>query len=136
MTGDLHAWLFDQLTSDAVLIADLGDPPRIFDRPPPRRSLPAIYFGRIEASDWSTDEERGQSVSVVIHAYARGPGRTDVDRIASRIEDILTGAVPATAQSTRIVLATPVTASTAYEREQVAFHATVRLRFLCAPAGA
>lgn len=135
MTGDLHAWLLDQLASDTALIADLGDPPRIFDRPPPRRALPAVYVGRIEASDWSTDDSLGQAVSVVIHAYARGPGRTDVDRIASRIEDILTDAVPATAQSTGIVLATPVTASTAYEREQAAFHATVRLRFLCAPAG-
>ncbi|MCR9120713.1 MAG: DUF3168 domain-containing protein [Phyllobacteriaceae bacterium] len=135
MIGDLHAWLFDQLASDAVLIADLGDPPRIFDRPPRRRALPAVYIGRIEASDWSTDDERGKAVSVVIHAYARGPGRTGVDRIATRIQDILTDAVPATAQSTRIVLATPVTASTAYEREQAAFHATVRLRFLCAHTG-
>jgi len=136
MTGDLHGWLFNQLASDAALIADLGDPPRIFDRPPPRRPLPVLYIGRIEAADWSTDEARGEVVSVAIHAYARGPGRTDLDRIAGRIENVLTDAVPATAQSTRIVLATPVTASTAYERDQAAFHATVRMRFLCVPVGA
>ncbi|CAJ1391635.1 MAG: DUF3168 domain-containing protein [Roseitalea sp.] len=136
MTGDLHAWLLDRLSNDAALVADLGDPPRVFDRPPPRRALPSVYVGRIEVADWSTDDARGQAVSVVIHAYARGPGRTDIDRIVAGIESTLTDAVPATAQSTRIVLATPVAISTAYERGQAAFHATLRLRFLCAAAGA
>ncbi|MBO6637929.1 MAG: DUF3168 domain-containing protein [Roseitalea sp.] len=136
MTGDLHAWLLGQLANDAELIADLGNPPRIFDRPPPRRALPAVYVGRIEAVDWGTDDAPGRAVTVAIHVYGRGSGRADIDRITARIEGILTDAVPATAQSTRIVLATPLTTSTAYEREQTAFHATVRLRFLCAPAGA
>ncbi|WP_349364048.1 MAG: DUF3168 domain-containing protein [Roseitalea porphyridii] len=134
MIDDLHLWLFGLLSADAALIAELGDPPSIFDRPPPRRALPAVYLGRIEASDWSTDDGPGQAFIATIHVYARGANRSGLYPIADRIGALITGATPATAGGARIVLATQLTATYAHERAQSAFRGTLRLRFLCEPA--
>ena len=134
MIDDLHRWLFGLLSSDAALIAELGEPPSIFDRPPPRRALPAVYLGRIEASDWSTDDGPGRAFVATIHIYARGPNRGALYAIAGRVSARVPAAAPAVAGATRIVLATPLSAAYAHERGQAAFHGTLRLRFLCEPA--
>lgn len=134
MIDDLHQWLFGLLSTDAALIAELGDPPSIFDRPPPRRVLPAVYFGRFEESDWSTDDGDGRAFIATIHVYARGSNRSGLYPIADRITALIVGAAPATASATRIVVATQLSAAYAHEREQSAFHATLRFRFLCEPA--
>lgn len=134
MIDDLHRWLFGLLSSDAALIAELGDPPSIFDRPPPRRALPAVYLGRIEASDWSTDDGPGRAFLATIHIYARGPSRGVLYTVAERVSERVPAAAPATADATRIVLATQSSAAYAHERGQAAFHGTLRFRFLCEPA--
>lgn len=134
MIDDLHQWLIGLMSSDSVLTVALGDPPAIFDRPPARRELPAVYLGRVEASDWSTDDVPGQAFVATIHVYARGPNRGELYSIANRIHQLVAGAVPATVSATRIVLATALSATHAHERADRAFHGTLRFRFLCEPA--
>ena len=135
MIDDLHLWLFSLLAGDAALQADLGDPARIFDKPPPRRALPSLYLGRIEASDWSTDDGLGQAFIATLHIYSRGPSRAELYRIASRISELLASeSWPGLAGSTRIVLATEMSASFAHLREEAAFHGIIRFRFLCEPS--
>ena len=134
MIDDLHQWLFAQLSGDPALQADLGDPPRIFDKPPPRRALPSLYIGRIEATDWGTDDCPGQALTATLHLYTRGPSRADLYRIAGRISDRIANApTPLIAGATRLVLAQEVSASFAHLREDEAFHAALRFRFLCEP---
>lgn len=134
MIDDLHQWLFAQLSGDTALQADLGEPPRIFDKPPPRRALPSVYIGRIEAGDWGTDDCPGQALNATLHIYSRGPNRAELYRIASRIsERIANAAMPIATGSMRLVLATEVSASFAHIRQEDAFHAAMRFRFLCEP---
>lgn len=135
MIDDLHLWLFSLLAGDAALQADLGDPARIFDKPPPRRALPSLYLGRIEASDWSTDDGLGQAFIATLHIYSRGPSRAELYRIAGRISELFASAsLPAVAGSARIVLATKLSASFAHLRAEAAFHGINRFRFLSEPS--
>lgn len=133
MIADLHNWLFDRLSNDAALLADLGDPARVYDTIPTRRGLPCIVISRIEATDWSTADARGEAHLATINVWSRGQNRIEVYRIADRVAAVL-DAADGEAGASRIVLVTPVTKTFIREREQDAFQAILRFRMLCEPA--
>jgi len=132
MIADLHGWLFDQLSSDAALQADLGDPARLYDAVPPGRRLPCVVLSRIEASDWSTADMPGEAFLATINIWSRAQNRAELYRIADRLAALLDDADPA-AGATRVVLVEPVTKTFAREREQDAHRAILRFRILCEP---
>mgnify|MGYP000514802585 CR=1 FL=1 len=49
---ELQKAVYQLLRADAALMAEIGDPPRIFDDPPPDAPFPYLTLGEARASDW------------------------------------------------------------------------------------
>ena len=85
----LQQALYGALSSDAGMIALLGDPPRIFDDPPGQSPLPAVQIGDGTEFDWSTQTDQASEHDLTIHVFSRAGGRKEARAILAQVCGVL-----------------------------------------------
>ncbi|GJL92775.1 DUF3168 domain-containing protein [Hyphococcus sp.] len=85
---ELQKAVYQVLAADAALQAEIGDPPRIFDDPPPDAVFPYLTLGESRASDWN-GVEGGLEHEVKLYVFSRYAGRREVKRILNAVYDAL-----------------------------------------------
>ncbi len=85
---ELQKAVYQTLAADAALQAEIGDPARIFDDPPPDALFPYLTLGEAHASDWK-GVEGGLEHDVKLYVFSRYAGRREVKRILGAVYDAL-----------------------------------------------
>ena len=85
---ELQKAVYQTLAADAALQAEIGDPARIFDDPPPDALFPYLTLGEARASDWK-GVEGGRERDVKLYVFSRYAGRREVKRILGAVYDAL-----------------------------------------------
>lgn len=85
---ELQKAVYQTLAADAALQAEIGDPARIFDDPPPDALFPYLTLGEARMSDWK-GVEGGLEHDVKLHVFSRYAGRREVKRILGAVYDAL-----------------------------------------------
>ena len=85
---ELQKAVYQALRADAELIAQIGDPARIFDDPPPEAIFPYLTIGEARASDYK-GLDGGLEHELKLYAFSRYAGRREVKRILSSVYDAL-----------------------------------------------
>lgn len=85
---ELQKAVYQTLAADAALQAEIGDPARIFDDPPPDALFPYLTLGEARASDWK-GVEGGLEHDVKLYVFSRYAGRREVKRILGAVYDAL-----------------------------------------------
>lgn len=75
--AELQAAIFQALSGDSALVAELGGP-RIFDQAPASVGFPYITFGRTSVYDWSTGTESGTEQLFTLHIWSKARGKKEV----------------------------------------------------------
>ena len=85
---ELQKAVYQTLSADAAIKAEVGDPARIFDDPPPDAVFPYLTLGEARASDWK-GVEGGLEHDLRLYVFSRYAGRREVKRILSAVYDAL-----------------------------------------------
>ena len=85
---ELQKAVYQWLAADAALQAEIGDPARIFDDPPPDALFPYLTLGEARMSDWK-GVEGGLEHDVKLYVFSRYAGRREVKRILGAVYDAL-----------------------------------------------
>ena len=85
---ELQKAVYQALRADAGLKAEIGDPARIFDDPPPEAPYPYLTIGEARASDYK-GLDGGLEHDLKLYAFSRYAGRREVKRILSAVYDAL-----------------------------------------------
>ncbi|WP_375203644.1 DUF3168 domain-containing protein [Hyphococcus sp.] len=85
---ELQKAVYLTLRADAGVKAEVGDPARIFDDPPPEALFPYLTLGEARASDWK-GVEGGLEHDLRLYVFSRYAGRREVKRILSAVYDAL-----------------------------------------------
>ena len=85
---ELQKAVYQALRADAGLKAEIGDPARIFDDPPPEALFPYLTIGEARASDWK-GVEGGLEHDLKLYVFSRYAGRREVKRILGAVYDAL-----------------------------------------------
>lgn len=85
---ELQKAVYQTLRGDTALKAEIGDPARIFDDPPPEAVFPYLTLGEARASGWK-GVEGGVEHDIKLYAFSRYAGRREVKRILSAVYDAL-----------------------------------------------
>ena len=85
---ELQKAVYQTLAADAALQAEIGDPARIFDDPPPDALFPYLTLGEARATDWK-GVEGGLEHDVKLYVFSRYAGRREVKRILGAVYDAL-----------------------------------------------
>ncbi len=85
---ELQKAVYQALAQDAALQAEIGDPPRIYDDPPPDAAFPYLTLGEARAADWK-GVEGGLEHDIRLHVFSRYAGRREVKRIIGAVYDAL-----------------------------------------------
>ncbi len=85
---ELQKAIYQTLSADAALKAEIGDPARIFDDPPPDAVFPYLTLGEARMSDWK-GVDGGAEHDVKLYVFSRYAGRREVKRILGAVYDAL-----------------------------------------------
>ena len=85
---ELQKAVYQALAADAALRAEIGDPARIFDDPPPDAVFPYLMLGEARAADWS-GVDGGLEHDLKLYAFSRYAGRREIKRIIGAVYDAL-----------------------------------------------
>ena len=90
---DRFAWalqkaVYARLAGDADLQGLAGDPPRIFDAPPPRAAFPYLTLGETRVRVWP-GVPGGLEHELRVHVFSRYEGRREVKQILNAVYDAL-----------------------------------------------
>ncbi|MCI5047629.1 MAG: DUF3168 domain-containing protein [Aquisalinus sp.] len=122
-------WL--ALTSDTALQLLLGNPPRIYDQPPPDAIFPFLTIGetRLRAVD---GVEGAVEHDLRFHAWSRYEGRAELKEIISAVHDVVHDAA-LTVTGQRLVSLRFVFSDIFRKVDSETFHAVMRYRALTEP---
>lgn len=70
----LQAAIVARLKADTTLAALLGDPPRVWDRPPPDAAFPHLSIARWESKPWGGVEAEGTEHALTLACASRFAG--------------------------------------------------------------
>jgi hypothetical protein len=85
---ELQRAVYQTLSADASIKAELGDPARIYDDPPGDAVFPYLTIGEARAKDWSGVEGAFEH-DLRLHVFSRYAGRREVKRILGAVYDAL-----------------------------------------------
>ena len=85
----VQATLFDALSSDQIIISQLGDPARLYDDVPPDPIYPYLTFGEIRSTDVSGDGAAQSNHQISLHIWSRYTGRAEVMELMRHIERVV-----------------------------------------------
>jgi hypothetical protein len=85
----LQQAVFAALSADAGVKALIGDPPRLFDKPPGDAQLPYVLIGDGTEEDWGTATDTGAEHVLTIHVWSRAGGRKEARAILAAIYNVL-----------------------------------------------
>jgi len=85
----LQQAVFAALSADAGVKAVLGDPARIFDKPPGDAQLPYLLIGDGTEEDWGTASDDGAEHALTLHAWSRAGGRKEARAILAAVYAVL-----------------------------------------------
>ncbi len=91
MTGAqwaLQKAIYQHLRADAGVRAEIGDPVRIYDDPPPDAVFPYLTIGEARASDLK-GVDGGLEHDLKLYVFSRYAGRREVKRILGAVYDSL-----------------------------------------------
>jgi hypothetical protein len=70
--------VFAALAADSGVRAALGDPPRLYDAPPPDAAFPYAVLAAIETTDASAGQAPALAHVLTLHIWSRYAGRAEV----------------------------------------------------------
>lgn len=85
---ELQRAVYARLIADAGLIAEIGDPPRLYDDPPAEAAFPYITIGESRAKEWP-GVDGGLEHELRLHVFSRYAGRKEIKRILAALYDAL-----------------------------------------------
>lgn len=85
---ELQKAVYQTLSADAALQAEIGDPARIYDDPPPDAVFPYVTLGEARATDWK-GVDGGLEHDLRLYVFSRYAGRREVKRIIGAVYDAL-----------------------------------------------
>lgn len=85
---ELQKAVYQTLSADAAIKAEVGDPARIFDDPPQGAIFPYLTLGEARASDWK-GVDGGLEHDLRLYVFSRYAGRREVKRILAAVYDAL-----------------------------------------------
>ncbi|WP_428410013.1 DUF3168 domain-containing protein [Hyphococcus sp.] len=85
---ELQKAVYQALAADAAIKAEVGEPARIFDDPPPDAIFPYLTLGEARATDWK-GVDGGLEHDLRLYVFSRYAGRREVKRILSAVYDAL-----------------------------------------------
>ncbi len=85
---ELQKAVYQALAADAAIKAEVGEPARIFDDPPPDALFPYLTLGEARATDWK-GVDGGLEHDLRLYVFSRYAGRREVKRILSAVYDAL-----------------------------------------------
>jgi hypothetical protein len=85
---ELQKAVYQLLAADAGVKAEIGDPARIFDDPPPDAPFPYLTLGEARASDFK-GVDGGLEHDLRLYVFSRHAGRREVKRIIGAVYDAL-----------------------------------------------
>jgi len=85
---ELQKAVYQALSADAGLQAEIGDPPRLYDDPPADAAFPYVTLGEARSSALS-GVEGGLEHDVKLYVFSRYAGRREVKRILAAVQDAL-----------------------------------------------
>lgn len=131
MTGfqwPLQTGLFAVLSAHAGVRAELGDPPRLYDDPPPGAALPYVVLGEARATDYP-GLPGGVEHDVRLQVFSRHEGRKEVKRLLDLIVEALHEA-EFTIEGARLVQCRFVFADAFRRRDNSLFEGVARFRIV------
>lgn len=123
----LQKALYQRLAADAALMEEIGDPPRLYDDPPPDAAFPYVVLGEARAAPVPGADGLFEH-DLRLHVHSRHAGRRDVKRILDRLYDALEGA-DFPVEGARLVSARFVFADV-FRREEGVFTGVARFRLV------
>jgi hypothetical protein len=90
----LQQAIYMQLAAHVPLIAEISG---IYDAPPQDARLPYVVIGEDVVSDASAKAMVATDHRLVLHLWARGPGKAQVKQLMQYVHDALTAHAPAPA---------------------------------------
>lgn len=85
----LQQAVFAALSADAGVKTVVGDPARVFDKPPGDATLPYVLIGDGTEEDWGTATDNGAEHQLTIHVWSRAGGRKEARAILAAIYNVL-----------------------------------------------
>lgn len=85
---NLQKAIFARLVADAGLIAELGDPPRVYDDPPADAVFPYVLLGEARSAPLA-GVDGGLEHDVRLQIFSRYAGRREVKRLIDALYDAL-----------------------------------------------
>ncbi len=85
---ELQRAVYQALSADAAIKAELGDPARIYDDPPPDAVLPYLTIGEAQTRDWP-GVEGGLEHMIRLHVFSRYAGRREIKAVMGAVYDAL-----------------------------------------------
>lgn len=85
---ELQKAIYQHLSADAAVKAEIGEPARIFDDPPQGTAFPYMTLGEAKATDWK-GVDGGLEHDLKLYVFSRYAGRREVKRILGVVYDAL-----------------------------------------------
>ncbi|MGQ0740927.1 MAG: DUF3168 domain-containing protein [Alphaproteobacteria bacterium] len=123
----LQQAVFAALVNDAGVQAMLGDPPRIYDKPPGDAPLPYLLVGDGVEEEWGTATGEGAEHTLTLHAWSRAGGRKESREILAAVYNALHGAEIAL-DGFHLVNLRFLLSQVLVESDALTFHAIARYR--------
>jgi hypothetical protein len=127
----LQEAIYSRLTADQSLRALLGDPPRIFDQPPPEATFPMLILGAGELKPYAGIEGAFEHL-FRFTAYSRWGGRRECKLIAAGVRLSLQDAA-LTLDGHRLIQSRLVFEDQLKLREPDIYQGVMRYRFVTVP---
>jgi hypothetical protein len=123
----LQQAVFAALSVDAGVQAALGDPPRIYDKPPGAAPLPYLLIGDGVEEEWGTATGEGAEHTLVLHVFSRAGGRKEARGVLAAVYNALHGA-ELTLDGFHLVNLRFVLSQVVIESDALTYHAIARYR--------
>lgn len=89
---ELQTAIYNALIGDATLQSALGasgGDKKVYDTVPQNSSFPYVVIGDETGVDWSTKTDNGMEMTITLHVFTRGRGRSQCKTIIGHLHRIL-----------------------------------------------